>query len=82
MIKLMGTRGGKKLLGLGVSLANIERLMRGDPILVNEGEMDPTLGDLEITIFYGATEAALEKMLRDSGMVDEHTKVNIDPKLR
>lgn len=82
MIKMLGTRGSATLIGLGLSRGNIDRLIAGDPILVKAGEMDPSLGDLQITIFFGETEAAMEQMLRDEGMVDAHTKVNIDPNLR
>jgi hypothetical protein len=64
MVKFTATtRDVRKLIGFGLSRANIEKLMAGRPILI-VGEV---IGEAhrEFLIFFGETEAAMRDMMAD-----------------
>lgn len=65
MLKFLADRNGRKLLGLGISQGNVDKLKEGKPILV-EGEK---LGlPFDVFLFYGETEATMVQSLRDAGV--------------
>lgn len=51
----------KKLIGIGLSHGNLERLKEGKPIKINGPDIG--LPDMEILIFSGSTEMAMAKQL-------------------
>lgn len=65
MIRFLAEMGeGRKLIGLGLSRQNVEKLQANMPILIKLNEMLPELNvELNIAILYGETEAAIEQML-------------------
>lgn len=70
MVKFMGKKNGKPFIGLGLSRANIERMMQGFPILVKGEELGkPEFG--EITIFFGETEKGIVDDLVKTGMISK-----------
>lgn len=79
MIKFSGNNEGKRLIGFGLSRANIERLVAGKAILVDLSEMGAGI-DGKVFIFYGESETEMEAMLRP--MIGPDTKLMIDPKLK
>jgi hypothetical protein len=81
MIKFTAHRDDRKLVGLGLSRRNVERLMKGEPIMLDLVEMDPTLDTL-VTIFFGESEREMERDLRERGLIGPETREHIDPRLR
>jgi len=78
MIKFLGQRDGRPLLGLGLSERNVVQLKEGKPIVV---ELQPLTGeDGQIVLLYGETEAAIVAALKAEGSVDEHTEVRQSPR--
>lgn len=74
MIKFAGTsKRGTPLIGFGLSRANCERLLAGQPIRISVDEMNPNL-DIEVIIFAGETEAAIEADFRKHGLIGPGTK--------
>lgn len=67
-------KNGKRLLGFGLSRENCARLLLGQPIPVDLAEMG--VEGLEMVIFAGETEAALEAELRQHGLIDDATHVH------
>jgi hypothetical protein len=64
MVKFTATTGdARKVIGFGLSRANIEKLIAGRPIVV-VGEV---IGEAhrEFMIFFGETEAAMRDMMAD-----------------
>lgn len=62
MIKFAATSDeGKKIVGLGISEANVQELKKGRPILVR-GE-DVEISE-DIFIFYGETEESMKETLK------------------
>jgi hypothetical protein len=58
MLKVvMGGEGGKRLLLLGLTRENVDRLMTGMPVLVDGQELG--LGDFKVGIHYGVDQEAL-----------------------
>jgi hypothetical protein len=78
MIKMSGTKNGRKFLVFGLSDGNLLRLTGGSPILVDLAEMGI---DAELLIFHGKTEAEMEAMIREAGLIGAETIVHVDPKL-
>jgi len=78
MIKFAGTKqvGGREIpvIGLGLSRANCERLLKDQPIVVQLDELVPTL-EAEIVIFAGETEKAMVDHFKREGLVTGDTKV-------
>lgn len=80
MLKFTATKGdGGKIVGLGLTRANIERMMAGQPVLVHARDLNLPY-DLDITLIFGEDEAAIEKMLRDGGMIGPNTKKHTEPR--
>ena len=78
MVKMVATHeDGSKILMLGLSQENVNRLKEGKPILF--GTEDLGLGwNGRVCIFYGKTE---HDMLEDvSGWIGPHSKISIDPR--
>lgn len=80
MLKMVGPghRGPRKikLIVLGLSHLNLERLRQGQPIHF-PGE-DVTIPGVEFMIFSGATEATMARELEE--LVGPNTKTKIDPR--
>ena len=78
MIKFtLRQRDGRVLLGLGLSRANAERLLAGQPIPVETTDLG--IGwDGTILLLGGQTEAAMARELRALGLIDAHTEVRGD----
>lgn len=63
MIKFIGEREGRPMLGLGLSRLNCEKLLDGNPIFIDlkvmafESRVD--LNDATVLIFAGETEEAM-----------------------
>ncbi len=80
MLKMVGAgkRYGRpiKVIVLGLSRINIDRLGKGQPIEFS-GE-DVGLEDVEIVIFAGATEELMARQLAD--LIGPQTQTNMDPR--
>lgn len=75
----------RTLIGLGLSATNIERLKKGDPVLVKLDSLGIEAGHdkpIDIMIMTGDTEAhMLEVIKKEYGFdIGPETKVNIDPR--
>jgi hypothetical protein len=78
-----GKADNSQMLLLGLSSENVRRLVIGEPIYVKrETHGDGVPEGWEIIIIHGATEASMRAELEAKGIVDETTKVHIDPRLR
>lgn len=66
MIKFIGSQqdGKRKLIGLGLSEGNLQKLRQGQPIHVNLVEMDQALRDWDLMIFWGETEQSMVDELK------------------
>jgi hypothetical protein len=71
---MIRARAGKLVL-LGITRANLERLMKGQPMRI-PGD-DPAIGlpGVTIAIMYGETEEAIAAELRAHGLIHETTVV-------
>ena len=76
MIKFKFTRNGKPSYGFGLSGMNIKKLKEGKPMLIDLNEMG---GEGEVFIFYGSTERAMMKELKD--LIGPDTEFKVDPRL-
>lgn len=64
MIKAHGTRDGKPVLLLGLSRANVERLLTDQPIVIEAAELEAMgLPAVQVVILAGETEASIAGML-------------------
>jgi hypothetical protein len=73
--------GKRKILMLGLSAKNVERMKANEPIHISNATHKNSLPEgMEIVIFCGETEADMYKMFKDKGMITGDTKVNIDPR--
>lgn len=54
---------GRRLIGFGLSRENCIRLLAGQPITFNLGEIDPALADCDVWILGGETEADLRGLV-------------------
>jgi len=68
MIKATANNG--EVLLFGLSELNIQKLKEGKPIFIDTGQMG--FGP-HIYIFYGDTEMAMERELREQGLITEQT---------
>jgi hypothetical protein len=78
MIKFQATNpeNGRKILGLGLSHGNLERLKEGQPIHFNAEEMHlPEMRFNEVLIYVGETEDSMRRDLADHGYLDAATVV-------
>ncbi len=57
----------KNTMILGLSDENVQRLQKGEPIKFNMKSIG--FPDIEVLIFHGKTEAAMEMTMRQSGMI-------------
>ncbi len=78
MIKFQATNpeNGRKILGLGLSHGNLDRLKEGKPIHFNAEEMG--LSDLrvhEVLIYVGETEESMRRDLAEHDYLDAATVV-------
>jgi hypothetical protein len=74
--------GKTQMLLLGVSRENVNRLIKGQPILVKrETHGDGIPRGWQITIVFGETEEDIANDLRRAGMVSKDTKIYKDPRL-
>ncbi len=72
------TAGGGHLLVLGLSDLNVELLRAGRPIRIDPGALGlPWKG--RIAIIQGPTEADMERMLREHGLITDETRISGDP---
>lgn len=72
MIKFVGEKDGKQLIGLGISRGNVSRLEKGKPILVKGEEMG--FPDIEILIFFKETDEELAKSMEP--FIKDNTKLS------
>jgi hypothetical protein len=78
MIKFSAfSHDGKKLVGIGLSEMNLQKLREGCPIKIGGDEVDVL--DTEILIFYGKTEKEMHEKLK--GFIDPETETHIDPRM-
>lgn len=80
MLRFAGKNSsGRKVIGLGITAANVAEMAKGRPIRVRteDFELDEAI---DITIFYGPTLEALQKQF--APLVGPNTKVTIDPLLQ
>ncbi|HVH53608.1 MAG TPA: hypothetical protein VNA32_05675 [Actinomycetota bacterium] len=61
IVKATGQPG--RLIGIGLSAENARRLVGGEPIVFNLGEVHPDLADCEVVIIGGETEADIKGLL-------------------
>lgn len=71
--------GGGRLLGIGLTRANCERLVKGQPIALNTRKEFNTPWRADILIMGGETEEALGNTIRP--FMDRETIVHVDPRL-
>lgn len=75
MIKFSAGNEGNKIIGLGLSRKNVEKLMEGLPIIVKGREINrPEVG--EILVFFGETEEQMVADLELEGLLDKNTVVH------
>lgn len=79
MVKFSGAgenKDGKerKFVGLGITIANIQRMLNGDPIHVNCDELG--VEGVDILIFAGKTEFDIEESLRKGGLDIKHQRID------
>lgn len=68
---------GTRIVLLGVSRGNIDRLIAGQPIRATAATHPGFPADLVVGVMFGETDAAITEMLK--GHIGEHTKVNVVP---
>ncbi len=78
MIKFAATSpNGRKILGIGLSYGNLDRLKAGNPIHFNAEEMGlPGFYFDEVLIYAGATEESMCRDLQESGFIGADTIIN------
>lgn len=64
---------GQDVVGLGLSRANCERLLAGEPILVPLDELVPG-ATIEVLVFAGETEQAMYDHFQRAGRLGPHVK--------
>lgn len=57
MIKFISHRGARKLLGIGLSQGNVDRLKKKQPVWITGEEVG--ISNLDIMIMYGETEQSI-----------------------
>ena len=62
---------GRKILGLGLSRGNLQRLQEGKPIHFNAEQMGlPAIAVSEVLVFFGETEESMRAELEANGYLD------------
>lgn len=75
-------RDGRTVLMLGLSHANLDKL-RADGMKGHIWVSGERMGvPINVMIFAGTDEREMAHVLTESGLIDERTIVNIDPKLK
>jgi hypothetical protein len=77
VIKFIGNgKQGRKVLGLGLSRKNTERLLKGEPIHINREDLDflVSMHIDEVIIFAGETEDTMQEDFKKAGFL-ETTKI-------
>ena len=75
MVFLFAGRGSRKLLAIGITDANIEKLKEDKPIFKMAEEFNLSKFECnDIMIFYGKTEQEIYKHLKDNGVLKD-TKI-------
>lgn len=71
MIRFHGRREGREFIGIGLSRGNCEKLMKGQPIVLNaETDFGMPEVHLEILVIGGETEQAMYEELKSLGVLD------------
>jgi hypothetical protein len=79
MITAMATGdGGKQIVILGITRANVTRLLAGQPIYVDAATHPGFPTDFNIAIFFGENERAITEQLKP--LIDPATKVIAVPR--
>ena len=74
MIKFKaGRKGGRDLVGFGLTETNIDELKAGHPIYIMADEMALPF---DVTIFYGKNEAEMAKKMMEAGLIGEDTIIH------
>jgi hypothetical protein len=85
MIKFVcrGKQPGQTMIGLGLSRLNCERLLAGQPILIDAKTALNLPWPIEIALFAGEDEKALITELKKAGfeLPSDPARIHIDPKL-
>lgn len=86
MIKFLGARGGRPMIGFGLSRANCEKLVSGKPIFIDLKVMMmrvhevPDLNEATVLIFGAETDQSMEseitKLLGKPNRIREHNEDN------
>jgi hypothetical protein len=63
-----------RIILLGLSRANVEKLIAGNPVYVT-GESLGAPNITSISVFFGETEADMEKLMLEAGYIGPHTTV-------
>lgn len=75
MIKFTSEHGKRKIIGLGLSAANISNLREGRPIHIMGEEMG--IPGQDILIFSGNTEQEMAETLKKHGLITDTTEIKI-----
>lgn len=78
MIKFSGTHDDVPLIGFGLSRANCERLIAGQPILISAEQVAKMVPGLRaaVLIVGGESETAMYDELKAAGMVGPETQIH------
>lgn len=83
MIIARATSGSGEFLIIGLSRDNINRLVDGNPIQTTpKAHGDGIPEGWSILLMFGETEADIHRELAGAGMIDDNTKVIVDPRLK
>lgn len=70
------------ILLLGITRANVEKLIAGNLIRISRATHGEGIPEgLTIVIFFGETEREMQKQFKASGLIGPETKVKIYPRL-
>lgn len=69
---MLKARAGDRLV-FGLSAKNIEKLMNGDPILIDLKQLGM---EGSVFIFYGYTEESMRQMMEDEGILPPQGKAS------
>jgi hypothetical protein len=67
MIKFHARGPKGDLYGFGITAGNVERLKKGEPIVIDMGEVG--VSGMHITLFYGETEEVIARELQQHGLI-------------
>ncbi len=72
MLKFHATApDGREILGIGISRANVEHLIKGEPIHFNAEQMGlSSIVANEVVIFFGETEDSMREEFESNGLLD------------